>query len=78
MNQDVDGMQRWLKFLSERYAVPTEQWVNAPDQFLKEARTSIESGLPAKIIRDPSGRYFVLGKYAHEDKIHIICAQNLA
>jgi len=72
---DPNNTQRWLKFLSDNYAVPTERWTDAPDQFLKEARTSIENGLPAKIVQDPGGRYYVLGKYQHEDKIHIICMQ---
>ena len=69
--------QRWLTFLSENYALPTERWNEAPDDFLRQARTSIENGLPAKIIHGPDGKYHVLGKYKddREKRIHVICTQ---
>ena len=75
MSTYEQNSQRWLAFLSERYALPTERWSEAPDEFLKEARTSIEAGLPVKIVCDPGGKFHVLGRYPHDPKIHLICSQ---
>lgn len=71
--------QRWLQFLSERYAVPTERWTEAPDDFLRTARTAIESGLPAKIIHDPDGKYHVFGCYSDDPKkiIYVLDSESM-
>lgn len=72
----MSDYQRWLRFLSERYAIPTPKWTEAPNEYLIAARSAIDNGLTVKIVKDPSGAFHVLGKYKDLDEIHVIRSQS--